>query len=309
MILIPAYNEEDNISRVIDSIPKNISGVEKVEIVVIDDGSGDKTSELAKVSGAKVLRHNTNQGVGAALASGIDYARQQKFDLMVNIDADGQFDSNQIFDLIKPIQRGQADFVSGSRFFGKKPEKMSLSKYWGNKLMSKFVSALTGEKFRDVSCGFRAYSRETLLRLNLFGRFTYTQEMFLDIKFKNLKIKEVPIEVKYFLDRKSRVANNLFKYAWKTLVIIVRSMVYYKPLRFFALPGIFLLIFGFGFICFLLWHKIFIGSYSPFKAFGFIGGGLALFGLLMILIGLISDVIDRVRQIQEKILYNIMKKQ
>ncbi len=308
-ILMPAFNEEENIKKAIANIPTHIAGINNINVIVIDDGSTDSTARLAKGVGAIVLRHEQNRGVGAAMATGFAYALSHGADIVVNIDADGQFDAREIEKLVKPIQRGEADFVSGNRFAEGRPKYMPFNKYIGNKLMSFFIGSLIGEKFGDVSCGFRAYSREALLNMNLYGKFTYTQEMFLDFGFKDLKIKEAPITVEYFPGRKSRVAGNLFKYSWKSLSIIIRSIVYYRPLKFFAYPGLALLVIGFAFTGFLVWHKLFLGSYTPYKAFGFIGGGMAIFGLLMIFIGLLADILDRIRQTQEKLFYFEKKKQ
>ncbi len=303
LVIIPAYNEVENIKQTIKNIPSYIEGINGINILVIDDGSTDNTKEIAQQAGAIVVSHTSNQGVGAALITGLNYALKRKFDLVVNIDADGQFNPTEIKKLIKPILTRQADFVAGDRFSQGRPANMPLSKYYGNKIMSRFISWLTGERFSDVSCGFRAYSREALLNLNLFGQFTYTQEMFLDLSFKKIKIKQVPIEVKYFVNRKSKVANNLLVYIYKTLKIIFRSFVYYKPLRFFSYPAIILFLIGFSFIVFLFYYKLTTGSYSPYKAYGFIGGGLVLFGLLLFIVGLLADIIDKIRQTQDKILY------
>ena len=141
------------------------------------------------------------------------------------------------------------------------------------------------------------------------GLFWLIAHVFLDLYFKGIRIIQIPISVKYFKDRKSKVAGNLFSYAYKTFNIIVRSIVYYKPLRFFGYPGMFLLSLGLFFVIFLLGHKIFIGSFSPYKAYGFIGGGLMTFGLIVILMGLVSDIIDKVRQTQDKILYYAKKRE
>ncbi|RMD59113.1 glycosyltransferase family 2 protein [Candidatus Parcubacteria bacterium] len=302
-VIIPAFNEADTIGSVLEDIPTKLEGVSEVVRVVVDDGSSDDTAKIARKTGAVVLRHSYNQGVGTAMATGLTYALKSGADAAVNIDADGQFEAEEIKALIKPILAGKADLAAGNRFVEGRPPNMPLSKYWGNKLMGRFVSFLIGGRFQDVSCGFRAYSRNALLNLNLFGKFTYTQEMFIDLSYKGLAIQSVPVKVKYFKERESKVAGNLWKYGWKTLAIIIRSIVYYQPLKFFAYPGIFLMLIGFGFVGFLIGHKLFIGSYSPYKAFGFIGGGLAMFGLLLVLIGLLADILDRVRQTQEKILY------
>lgn len=270
---------------------------------MVDDGSSDRTREMAEEAGARVVSHAVNSGVGAAMATGVEYALRAGADLAVNIDADGQFDAQEIVKVIQPVLAGKADMVVGDRFADGQPENMPSVKYQGNRMMNWFVSRLAGRKFSDVSCGFRAYSREALLNLNLFGKFTYTQETFLDMQFKGLRVIQIPVSVKYFDGRKSRVAGNLFSYAWKTLVIIIRSMAYYKPLRFFAYPGIVLLFVGFLFIAFLIWFRLATGGYSPYKSFGFIGGGLSLFGLLLVFMGLVTDILDRIRQNQEKLLY------
>jgi len=303
LILIPAFNEESVVADTIKSLPSSIGGVDIVEVLVIDDGSKDNTVPKASQAGAKIISHSKNLGVGMALTSGIEYALNNKADILISIDADGQFSPEEIKQLISPIIKQEADFVSGNRFENGRPKNMSLIKYWGNKAMTRLINYLSDGDFKDVSCGFRAYNKEALLNLNLFGRYTYTQETFLDLRFKNLKIKQVPVSVEYFKNRKSKVAGSLLKYAWKSLNIIVRSIVYYKPLRFFGYSGIILLSIGFAFIVFLFGHKILVGDYTPYKAFGFIGASFSLFGLLMILVGLVTDILDKIRRTQEKILY------
>lgn len=308
LIIIPAFNEENTIVEVVNNIFKEVGSVRDIKLLVVDDGSTDNTRKKVKENtNALIISHIVNKGVGSAFSTGINYALKNDFDVVVNIDADGQFDVREMGKLINPIIKKKADLVVGNRFSVGKPQNMPLVKYYGNKLMNGLIGYIVNNDFQDVSCGFRSYSREALFNLNLFGRFTYTQETFLDLSYKNLNILQVPVSVKYFKDRKSRVANNVFSYALKTLKIIIRSALYYKPLRFFAYPGIFLLVIGFGFIGFLFIHRITMGAYTPYKSFGFIGGGLALFGFLMIFLGLIADIIDKIRQNQDKILYYTKK--
>jgi glycosyltransferase involved in cell wall biosynthesis len=303
VIIIPAYNEEEHIEQTIRSLPRAIPGVSMVEILVIDDGSRDETANKAAAAGAIVVKHLRNKGLGRALATGIKEALARRADMVVNIDADGQFDPTEIAKLIESLNSGSADFASGNRFLNGRPAHMPLIKYWGNKAMTALINYLTKEKFHDVSCGFRAYSREALLNLNLFGRFTYTQESFIDLAFKRINIAEVPVSVKYFPDRESKIAKNLFVYALKTLSIIIRSIVNYQPLKFFAYPGFIFILLGLIFIGYLLVHKYATGMYSPYKAYGFIGAGLGIFGALLVAVGLFADTIDRIRINQEKILY------
>lgn len=308
VVLIPAYNEEETITEVIQSIPKSFSGISKIDILVIDDGSRDRTAELAKLAGAIVFSHASNYGVGRAFKTGLSLALDLNADILVNIDADGQFSPEDIPLLIDPILKNKADLVVGDRFTDKngkltKPQYMSSLKFWGNKQMSNLISFLSDKKFSDVSCGFRAYSKEALLRLNLAGNFTYTQESFLDLANKGVEIKTIPIRVNYFPDRQSRVANNLFKYMYQTLKIIIRSYRDYKPMRFFASLGGGTFIFGLGCMIFTLIHFFQSGSFTPYKFVGFTGIFLFSLSIIFWIIGLFADMFVRTRLIQEQILY------
>lgn len=304
-ILIPALNEEKNIGWVIKKIPKKIPNIDKIEIFVIDDGSKDKTSEIATELGAKVIKNPINQGVGKCFQIGLDKAVETKSDILVNIDADGQFNPEEIEKLIEPIINKRADLVTGSRFIDKSytPSNMPLMKKWGNHRVADIISWATGKRLYDVSCGFRAYSKEAILKLNIFGKFTYTQETMLDLAYKGLEIVEVPVTVKYFNNRKSRVASSLFNYAFKSGNIIFRTIKDYRPLKFFGLTGLLLFLGGVGFDLFVLNHYLATGTFSPYKIFGFIGVFLNFIGIMIFFIGILADLIDKVRVTQEKILY------
>ncbi|MBN1331464.1 glycosyltransferase family 2 protein [Candidatus Dojkabacteria bacterium] len=303
IILIPALNEAESIAKTIKSIPQKITGVDEIVSLVINDGSADATAEIAKKNGAQVFSHIKNKGVGAAFHSGIEWALENHADMLVSIDADGQFDPKDIEKIIAPILENQADMVVGNRFAKGKPENMSGLKYWGNKKMNRLVSSLAGEKFEDVSSGFRAYNQKALLNINLLGKFTYTQEVFLDLSMKGLNIVQIPVDVKYFKERKSRVAGNIVKYAFRTSWIIFRTIRDYKPLKFFGLLGLGIFVFGLFFDGFLLGHYILAAKFSPYISIGFIGAYLNSIGLGIMFLGLIADMFDRVRQNQEKILY------
>jgi len=308
IIIIPALNEEDSIAKVVNSIPKRIEGIDKIKILVIDDGSKDKTAQMAHEAGAFVISHSVNRGVGGAFKTGLEASLLMGADIMVNIDADGQFSPLDIPRLITPIQNKQADFVYGNRFSGddgvmKRPENMSIIKYWGNQRMSKLISFLTKSNFFDVSCGFRAYSKEALLRLNLTGKFTYTQESFLDLAFKGLEIKSIPITVKYFKNRQSRVANNLIHYFLQTVKIIIRVYRDYQPLQFFGILGAIPFLIGFASSVFMIIHYINTLSFSPYKFVGFVAIYLISLGIILWIIGLLADMFVRVRLNQEQILY------
>ncbi len=310
VIIIPCLNEENSIPQVVASIPSAMAGIDRTEVVVVDDGSTDNTGRVAAGLGVEVLSHTKNSGVGVAFHSGLNRAIELGADIVVNMDGDGQFDGRDIPRLIEPILQGTADFVTASRFKDKSliPE-MSWIKKWGNHAMSALISFLIGEKFYDVSCGFRAYSRETVLRLNLMGEFTYTQESFLDLAFKNMKIVEIPLQIKgERADGKSRVVKSIGNYALNTAKIILRTFRDYKPLKFF------------GYISFLLFfvslvlgvlffnHYIQTGKFTQYLWAGFSSGFLLLFGLLFFVTGLLADMLDRVRQNQDKLLYLEKKK-
>jgi glycosyltransferase involved in cell wall biosynthesis len=307
LIYIPAFNEEENIGSVLNSLPKRINQIDKVQILVVDDGSGDNTANIAKLTGAHVLKHTTNKGLGKAFQSAVQYALEKNIDILVSIDADRQFNSNQIPEIIKPILKQKADMVTGNRFNNGIPENMPKTKYWGNRQMSKIITIISGKNFKDVSCGFRAYNRDALLRLNLFGSFTYTQETILDMVYKGLRVVEYPVDVKYSGIRESKIVKNVFSYAFKTIKIILDTVRDYKPMVFFGgLAGIFFL------LTLLLETFVFTfyfstGEFTPYKVVGLLGLVSFIFGLFLGVIGLLGNMINRIRRNQEKMLFLLKK--
>ena len=277
---------------------------------MVNDGSTDETATIAEKEGALVISHLKNKGVGAAFHSAIKTCLQYHVDIMVSIDADGQFNGQDIPRLIRPILENKADFVTANRFASKKrPKNMSAIKFWGNHQMSRLISMVVGQKIEDVACGFRAYSKEALLNLNLIGQFTYTQETILDLCHKGFQLIEVPTEVKYFPERKSRVAGSIINYTYRSLLIILRSFRDYRPLRFFGGMGLIIFGIGGGLDIWLLIHFFRYGTFSPYKSIGFLGGLLNILGILTIIMALLADMLDRIRLNQEKILYFEKKRQ
>jgi hypothetical protein len=175
--------------------------------------------------------------------------------------------------------------------------------------MAKMISKIGGKRLSDAACGFRAYNREALLNLNLFGRFTYTQETLLDLLYKGFRVVEVPIHVRYFVGRKSRVAGNVLTYGLRSFNIIMKAYRDYQPLKFFGYGGVILFLIGLGFDIFVMIHFFQSGQFTPYKAFGFLGGLLNMLGLLTFIVGLLADMIDRVRWNQEKLLYYQKKRE
>jgi hypothetical protein len=254
---------------------------------------------------ARVISHHKNRGLGIAFQNAVKYAVNTGADILVSIDADGQFNPGDIPGLISPLLSGTCHMVTANRFASGKPKNMPRSKYWGNKQMSKIVNVISGVNFSDVSCGFRAYSREALYNLNIFGAYSYTHEAILNLVYKGLTIAEHPIEVKYFPERKSRIASNLIKYTYNTSKIIFRSMLDYRPLFFFGNLGFLCLLIALIFVGYLLGFYFTTGAFTPYKSFGFIGLGFGIFGLLILFIGLVADMLNRIRLNQDRILYRM----
>lgn len=305
LVAIPALNEERTVAEIIRGIPHEIPGVASCEVLVVDDGSSDRTAEEAARAGARVIRHEETRGVGAAFGTALRECVERGADLFVCIDADGQFDPADILKLVKPVLAGEVDFTSASRFADPSltPE-MPPMKLWGNRMMARLVSRLTGENFHDVSCGMRCYSRRAALSLNPMGSFTYTQEVFLTLAFKQLRIAEVPVKVRGEREYgESRVAHSLWKYAFHTSGIILRCYRDYQPMRLFGTIAAVLLLVAGALGTFLMLHYVSSGSFSPHKWAGFSATALFLLALLSLSIGLIGDMLNRHRTYLEELLY------
>jgi glycosyltransferase involved in cell wall biosynthesis len=305
VVMIPAYNEERTIGHVIKGIPRNFA--DEVEVLIINDGSQDNTVAYAKKAGAdNVVSHKRNKGLGHAFRTGIDNALKMGADVIVNIDADGQFDPRDIPKLVKPIVDKEADMVTCTRFAGKSP-KMPKVKKFGNKRFTNLVNRFTGEKFTDTQCGFRAYSKEAALRLTLFGGHTYTQEVFLNLVFKGMQIKEVPCKVKGEREGKSRVVGSISGYSLRSLLLIIRAHRDFRPLKFFGRLGLAMFIPGVVIGIVLGLRLLLYNVISPYLSLVYIGVVLILVGALLLVMALIADMYTRQRLLQEEILYRLKK--
>ncbi len=307
VVIAPALNEAATVGETVRGVPREMEGVESVDVLVIDDGSTDATAAEASAAGALVISHRSPQGVGTAFQTGLAKALEMGADLIVNIDSDGQFDPQTIPTLIAPIVAGDADFATASRFADPSlTPKMSPIKHWGNRVMARLISHLVDQRFYDVSCGMRCYNRRAAMSLNTIGAYTYTQEVFLNLAYKHIRMVEVSIRVRGERQYgKSRVASNLPRYAFNTLYIIFRCYRDYKPMRFFGRIAAAMMIVGGGFELFLLIHYLRTGVFSPQKWAGFVGMGLALLGLILLLLGIIGDMLDRHRIYLEEVLYHV----
>jgi len=302
-------NEEENIGKVMDLVPKKIEGISEIIKVVVDDGSTDNTSGVAKEHGAIVFRNNNSKKLAYGFQFALDNILEMDFDIAVNIDGDMQFDPAEISNLVKPIIDGKADFVAANRFINpqtgefQKPNNMPISKFYGNILGAKVVSMLTNKKFDDVTSGYRAYTRKVLLSININSKETYTQETFQLLASKRFDIVQVPVSVKYFKERKSRVVTSVFSYIAKSTLNILRFFRDFAPLKFFTIlslipsvPGVFASVF-------VVIHWLNTGTFTPYKFLGFAGIYLITIGIIIFILGIVADMIDRIVNNQEKILY------
>jgi glycosyltransferase involved in cell wall biosynthesis len=305
LVALPALNEEQTIGQVIRGVPRSLPGIGVVEILVVDDGSDDRTAAEAEQAGARVIRPPSIRGVGGAFHTALTYGLERGADLIVSLDADGQFDPASIAQLIAPVVADEADFTTASRF--KDPRltpAMTRSRLWGNRLMSRLISNLTGQRFYDVSCGMRCYGRAAALQLYLLARFTYTQEVFLNLAFRGVRIVEVPIRVRGVREfGRSRVASSLWRYALRTTAIIVRSYRDYWPLYFFGVIALALLACAAALGGFFLVHYLRTGQFRPHTWAGVCAGACIGLAALTIHLGLIGDMLNRHRIYLEELLY------
>ncbi len=311
VVVMPALNEQATVADVIRRVPRDLPGIGSVEVLVVDDGSTDATAAEARQAGAVVVSHPRRQGVGAAFQTALSHALAMGADLIVSIDADGQFDPATIGELIAPVLAGQADFATASRFADPAlaPEMPGI-KRWGNRVMSRLISHLIGQSFHDVSCGMRCYSRRAAMSLNPLGAFTYTQEVFLNLGFKRLRMVEVPIRV---IGQRphgdSRVAANLWRYGFHTLAIIFRCYRDYRPMRLFGTLALGMMAPAVGLELFLLVHYVAAGTFTPHKWAGFTGAALFALGLVLLLMGVLGDMLNRHRMYLEELLYDVRSRQ
>lgn len=309
LVMMPALNEEASIGAVLQRVPRDIPGVDEVQILVIDDGSTDRTPQIAREHGASVLSHGRNLGVGSALQSGIAEAIRRGVTAAVNIDSDGQFAPEDIPTLAAPVLADEADFVTASRF--KDPAlvpDMPWLKLWGNRGMSRLVSSLVGQSFADVSCGFRAYGREALLHLVLLGQFTYTQESFLALSRSGMRMREMPMKVRGVREHgQSRIASNLWRYAWRTSGILFSFMRDYTPGVLFNNAAAAFLLGSVAVGGFFLVHRWVSGQFSPHIWAGFVSAFLFGLAAMVFALGQVAEMVARLRSVQERQLYLVRR--
>jgi glycosyltransferase involved in cell wall biosynthesis len=255
IIQIPCYNEEETLPMTLADLPRQLPGVDVVEWLVIDDGSSDRTVEVARELGVDhVVSHGRNRGLAAAFMTGIDACLRAGADVIVNTDADNQYQGSSIPDLIAPVLAGSAEMVVGERPIASiddfSPMKKALQR-----LGSSVVRRFSGTGVRDAASGFRAYTRDAAMQVQVFGKYTYTMETIVQAGWNGLAIESVPIRVNP-KTRESRLVKSSARYVWRSAQAIIRSFALYKPFRFFFLIG--LAPFVLGMLLLLRWLGLYL---------------------------------------------------
>lgn len=305
IVMIPAYNEEETIGSVIKEIPRDCC--EKVEVLVINDGSYDNTVEEAKSAGAdKIISFKQNKGLAPAFRAGLETALEMGADIIVNTDADGQYNGKEIPKLIKPIVDGKADFVLGSRTKGH-IEYMPFRKKLGNRIATFVTRQVSGLPISDAQTGFRAFTRDAALHLNVMSDYTYVQETLIQAANYGLVIEEVPIEFRKRRGGESRLISNIFGYAKRAGGTIARTYRDYRPLKTFSYLGILFIVGGLilGFRVLINYFQTgMVGGYLPSAVLTVL---LLIVGVQTMVLGLLADMIKTQRRIQDEILYRLKR--
>ena len=242
VVQIPCLNEERTLPEVLRTIPKKISGVDEIIILIIDDGSTDKTIDVARELGVREFVVRPHRGLARSFQDGVNRALELGADIIVNTDGDNQYPQARIADLVQPIIAGQADIVIADRQVHK-IEHFSLAKKVLQKIGTRVLNTAAGTKVADAPSGFRAYSREAVIRLNVITRFSYTMETIIQAGNKQLVIASIPIETNP-KTRESRLFKNSWEHIRKSGSAIIRAYIMYKPYVVFMSLGVLLLVLG-----------------------------------------------------------------
>lgn len=305
IIQIPCYNEEKTLPVTYKEIPESIGGIDEIEILVIDDGSTDNTVETAKNLGIKhIVSHSKNLGLARAFDTGLKTSIKLGADIIVNLDADNQYKASDIEKLIQPVLNKEADIVIGARPI-EKIQSFSPLKKLLQKTGSYVMRKISGADVLDAPSGFRAFSKNAAMKINIFDNYTYTMETIIQAQYKGLTIKSVPIGVNENL-RPSRLVKNNFDYIKRSIFTMLRFIIIYRPFRFFM--KISLLLFFFG----LLLGLRFLYFYITESGEGHIQSLilcaiLILVGVQSLFFAVIADLLAINRKLIEDVQLNIKK--
>ncbi len=289
VVQIPCLNEEDTLPQVLQSIPPQIPGVDEVVVLVVDDGSTDRTVEVAREHGVtEFVHHARNQGLGRSFHDGVARALELGADIVVNTDGDNQYPQERITDLVQPIIAGRADIVIADRQVHL-VEHFSGPKVMLQKLGTRMVNAAAGTKLPDAASGFRAYSRDSLMVLNTITRFSYCMETIIQAGVKKLAIVSLPV-VTNAKTRESRLFKSTREHVFKSAAAIIRAYIMYRPYVIFTAIAAFFGILGLiPFVRYgVLWAT---DSESGHLQSLLLGAVLLILAFLSLMLGIISDLI------------------
>ncbi|MCL5090777.1 MAG: glycosyltransferase family 2 protein [Patescibacteria group bacterium] len=306
IIQIPCYNEEKTLPLVINSIPKKIKGIDKIETLIIDDGSKDKTIEIAKkLKVDYIVKHHGNKGLARAFASGIEACLKNGADIIVNTDGDNQYPQAEIGRLIEPILEGKAEIVVADRQTDRIKEFSPVKKLF-QKVGSYLVRILSGTEIPDAPSGFRAYSREAAMQMNIVTDFSYVIETIIQAGKKRIPIASVPVKTNP-KTRDSRLFKNIFQHIKKSGATMVRVFAMYEPLKSFFYISLFFFTGGFLLILRFIYFLIFMHSGSGHLQSLILAAILIIIGFQVFLMGILADAVAANRKLQEKILLKMVK--
>jgi len=306
IIQIPCYNEEAALGATLATLPRQLPGVDVVEWLVIDDGSADRTAEVARAGGADyVVRLPTHQGLACAFTAGLEACVRAGADVIVNTDADNQYRADYIPHLIEPILAGHAEMVVGARPVGQ-IEDFSATKKALQKLGSWVVRYASNTTIPDSPSGFRAITRDAALRLHVFGRYTYTLETVIQAGHKGLAITSVPVLTNR-ATRPSRLVKSVPSYVRRSMITIFRIFLLYRPLRFFLLLGTVPFLGGVALL--VRWLLLyFLEDSTRVRAPSLIVAAvLILVGVQLWTFGLLADLLAANRKLLEDVQYRIRR--
>ena len=243
VIQIPCLNEEESLPITLSALPKHIDGIDEIKVLIVNDGSTDRTIEVAKKHGiSDFVNFTHNKGLAKAFSAGLNKALEMGADIIVNTDADNQYNASDIEQLVRPIIDGNADIVIGSRPVNKISHFSIIKKMLQN-FGSFVMRCVSSTSVKDAPSGFRAFSRNAAIQMNIFDNYTYTLETIIQAKAKGLVIENVEIDVHPEL-RRSRLFSNIFVYIRRSIFTMLRMFIVYRPFRFFITVGILFLLAG-----------------------------------------------------------------
>jgi glycosyltransferase involved in cell wall biosynthesis len=303
VIQIPCLNEAQTLPGTLADLPTAIPGIDRIETLVVDDGSTDGTAEVARAHGVDhIVRLRRQKGLAAAFMAGIDASLQAGADLIVNTDADNQYAGADIARLVAPLLAGRADIVIGDRNI-RGQRQMSWSKRWLQRLGSWTVRQVSNTTVPDTTSGFRAYTRDAALRMTIVSEFSYTLESIIQAGKKRMAIAHVPVSTNA-RTRPSRLFDSIWSYLKRSGATIVRIYAVYEPLKVFTYIGA--IIFALGFLVSLRFLYYYFFSYEPGKIQSLIFSAvLMIVGFQIVLIGLVADILSGTRKLLEDVLYRI----